>query len=45
MRRIKKALLLGFGLDNKDGHIRYTRGKNFHLFGGSIEIGGQDGDI
>ena len=34
---VKKAVLLGLGLDNKDGHIRYTRGKNFHLFGGSQE--------
>ena len=31
----KKALLLGVGLDGKDGHVRITRGKNFHLVGGS----------
>ena len=31
----KKAVLLGLGLDNDDGHVRYTRGPNFHLFGGS----------
>lgn len=33
----KKALLLGFGLDNKDGHVRITKGDNFRLFGGSHE--------
>jgi hypothetical protein len=31
----KKALLLGVGLDNQDGHVRVTRGDNFHLLGGS----------
>ena len=31
----QKRLLLGFGLDNTDGHTRITRGENFHLFGGS----------
>ena len=31
----KKAWLLGVGLDNEDGHVRYTRGPNFHLVGGS----------
>lgn len=30
-----KAMLLGLGLDCKDGHIRVSEGKNFHLFGGS----------
>jgi hypothetical protein len=30
-----KALLLGLGLDNKDGHHRLTRGENFLLAGGS----------
>lgn len=33
----KKASLLGLGLDGKDGQIRITRGKNFHLLGGSHE--------
>jgi hypothetical protein len=33
----KKALLLGLGLDNKDGHLRVTQGENFHLVGGSDE--------
>jgi hypothetical protein len=36
----KKALLLGVGLDNKDGHIRITRGENFHLVGGSEDTHG-----
>ena len=34
-KRKKKAALLGVGLDNDDGEIRVTRGKNFHLVGGS----------
>jgi len=29
--------LLGVGLDNQDGQVRITRGKNFHLVGGSEE--------
>lgn len=33
----KKALLLGIGRDNGDGHVRVTRGENFRLFGGSQE--------
>lgn len=32
-----KAMLLGLGLDNYDGHTRVTRGENFHLLGGSQE--------
>ena len=32
-----KAWLLGLGLDNKDGHVRITRGPNFQLLGGSTE--------
>ena len=31
----RKAMLLGIGLDNDDGHLRATRGENFHLLGGS----------
>ena len=31
----KKSLLLGVGLDNKDGEKRVTKGKNFLLAGGS----------
>ena len=37
MNRIQKKVLLGLGFDNKDGHVRITKGKNFHLFGGSDE--------
>lgn len=33
----KKRSLLGVGLDNQDGEIRITRGRNFHLVGGSQE--------
>ena len=36
----KKAVLLGLGLDNKDGHTRITKGENFHLVGGSEETHG-----
>jgi hypothetical protein len=31
----KSAALLGLACDNKDGHTRLTRGKNFVLCGGS----------
>ena len=37
VRRDVKTLLLGLGLDNEDGHVRITRGKNFRLLGGSAE--------
>ncbi len=33
----KKAMLLGIGLDNDDGHIRATRGENFRIVGGSAD--------
>lgn len=36
-KRKNKAALLGLGLDNDDGHVRVTRGENFHLMGGSAE--------
>ncbi|MEI6084058.1 MAG: hypothetical protein WCS70_07125 [Verrucomicrobiota bacterium] len=36
----KKALLLGLGLDNQDGHTRITAGDNFQLVGGSAETHG-----
>ena len=36
----KKAWLLGLGLDNKDGHVRITKGNNFKLYGGSEETHG-----
>lgn len=32
-----KAVMLGLGLDNKDGHTRVTKGENFCLMGGSEE--------
>lgn len=31
----KKRKLLGLGFDHKDEHLRYTRGPNFELIGGS----------
>lgn len=31
------AMMLGVGLDNRDGHKRVTRGDNFCLIGGSEE--------
>ena len=34
-KKVRKALLLGLGLDGKDGHVRITTGPNFHLLGGS----------
>ncbi len=37
MRLKQKKALLGLGLDNDDGHSRYTKGPNFHLLGGSEE--------
>ncbi|MBI4436311.1 MAG: hypothetical protein HY590_02715 [Candidatus Omnitrophica bacterium] len=35
MDRRLRSFLLGLGFDHKDGHLRITRGKNFHLIGGS----------
>jgi len=35
VREPSKAMLLGVGLDNEDGHVRVTSGENFHLVGGS----------
>lgn len=37
MTRTYKKILLGLGLDSKDGHVRVTKGKNFRLYGGSEE--------
>jgi len=31
----RKTHLLGLGLDDAEGHVRITRGRNFHLLGGS----------
>jgi len=36
----RKKILLGVGLDNKDGHTRVTSGDNFQLVGGSEETHG-----
>ena len=36
----RKKMLLGVGLDNKDGHTRVTSGDNFRLVGGSEETHG-----
>ena len=33
----RKKRILGFGLDGKDDAVRVTRGRNFHLVGGSRE--------
>ena len=35
MKTSDKTYLFGLGLDNQDGHIRITKGKNFRLYGGS----------
>lgn len=37
MNRLYRKILFGLGFDSKDGHVRITKGKNFHLFGGSKE--------
>ncbi|MCM8790166.1 MAG: hypothetical protein NC938_00490 [Candidatus Omnitrophica bacterium] len=37
MNIFQRSILLGLGLDCKDGHVRVTKGKNFRLFGGSEE--------
>ena len=36
-RKKPKSLLMGLGLDNKDGHKRLTQGDNFVMVGGSEE--------
>lgn len=30
-----RAVVVGLGLDDSGGHIRYTKGKGFELYGGS----------
>lgn len=35
VRKREKKILLGLGLDHKDGHKRVTKGENFLLCGGS----------
>jgi len=37
LSRLSRKILLGMGTDNKDGHVRVTKGKNFALLGGSEE--------
>ena len=37
MNRAYRKILLGLGLDAKDGHVRIAKGKNFRIFGGSEE--------
>lgn len=34
------AAMLGIGLDNDDGHVRLTKGKNYALVGGSQDTHG-----
>lgn len=38
--RVKRgrAVLIGYGLDDNGGHIRYTRGQDLELFGGSDSV-------
>ena len=40
-RKGAKRWLLGLGLDGSDGHVRYTRGENFRLVGGSEDTHGE----
>ncbi len=30
-----RAVVVGLGLDDAEGHVRYTRGESYHLYGGS----------
>jgi len=41
MNRVNKKILVGMGFDNKDGHVRVTKGKNFALLGGSDRTHGE----
>jgi hypothetical protein len=36
-KKVKRAALLGLGLDNDDGHKRITAGEKFVVLGGSQE--------
>lgn len=38
---VKRAHLLGIGLDNQDGHKRITRAEEFSIVGGSEETHGR----
>ncbi len=33
----RRAQMVGLGFDNEDGHVRITRGSNFHIYLGSEE--------
>lgn len=35
VNRLYRKILLGMGLDSKDGHVRITKGDNYRLYGGS----------
>ena len=37
MGRVYRKILIGLGLDSKDGHTRLTKGENYKLLGGSKE--------
>ncbi len=37
MNRLYRKMLVGMGLDARDGHVRITKGKNYRLVGGSEE--------
>ena len=41
VRKTVEARLLAIGLDNSDGHVRITQGKNFSAFFGSEETHGR----
>lgn len=36
-----RAVLVGYGLDDADGHVRITRGRAFELYGGSESAHGE----
>jgi hypothetical protein len=38
--RRKRKLLVGIGLDGRDGHVRITSGENYRLVGGSEDTHG-----
>lgn len=33
-----RAVIVGIGTNDADGHVRYTRGDSWELFGGSQEV-------
>ncbi len=44
-RAKQKAGIMGLGLDNEDGHVRITQGKNFRVVLGSEETHGRMTEI